>query len=192
MIQRISYLIAASAIIFNLNLPLNLRSNMLRFVADLTQSFFCNQPQTTRRKSRPTVAHQYATLEARQLLAADCPDFFFSLSSDSLQTTGELEVGTTGQAFIFSREGFEFDATDVNFSTSDSSVLQFVQSDTTMTTNAATGETSTVFVGGEGIDVDPATNPFDNALIADMTRFNSSFVGLDQLDDGAGGIVASL
>ena len=122
---------------------------MLRFVADLTQSFFRSQDQTTRRKSKPTVSQQYQKLEARQLLAADCPDLFITFG-DNFAFTPDGEAGfdnmaaamsdgidagsntitvpdgeaTSGTGFIFVPTGFTFDAIQVDLTSSDTSVAQ--------------------------------------------------------------------
>ena len=121
---------------------------MLRFVADLTQSFFRNQDQTTRRKSKPTVSQQYQKLEARQLLAADCPDLFITFG-DNFAFTPDGEAGlqsgagaiadgidagsntitvpdgtTSGTGFIFAPIGFDFDVFQVDLTSSDNSVAQ--------------------------------------------------------------------
>ena len=114
---------------------------MLRFVADLTQSFFRNQDQTTRRKSKPSIAHQYEKLEARQLLAADCPDVFitfgdnFAFTADGANDPDGIGSGnntitipdgeaTSGTGFIFVPFGADFDAFQVDLTSSDTSVAQ--------------------------------------------------------------------
>ena len=66
---------------------------MLRFVADLTQSFFSNQNQPNRRKTKATVSHQYENLEARQLLASisfDASNGFLTLSGDNTADTASV------------------------------------------------------------------------------------------------------
>lgn len=51
-------------------------------------------------------------------------DIFWSLEQDSLVSNKPMEsVGTSGTAYIFSDGMFEFDALDLNFTSSDASVL---------------------------------------------------------------------
>jgi len=52
-------------------------------------------------------------------------DFFLSFDSTSAQTTTTQEVGTSGTAYLFSQGLFSFDAADVDFTSSNSSVLLF-------------------------------------------------------------------
>ena len=66
---------------------------MLRFVADLTQSFFSNQDQPTRRKTKATASIQYQDLEARQMLASisfDASNGFLTLSGDNTADFGTV------------------------------------------------------------------------------------------------------
>ena len=52
-------------------------------------------------------------------------DVFWSFSSTSATSSSSPSVGDSGSAYIFSNGPFGFDALDLNFSTSDSSVIQF-------------------------------------------------------------------
>ena len=66
---------------------------MLRFVADLTQSFFVKQDRPTRRISKATVSHQYQNLESRQLLASisfNASNGFLSLAGDDTADVGSV------------------------------------------------------------------------------------------------------
>ena len=81
---------------------------MLRFVANLTQSLFCNQDQPTRRKTKAGVSHQYQSLEARQLLASisfNEANGFLTLSGDNTADVASVtEVRTvldTGPEIAF-------------------------------------------------------------------------------------------
>ena len=84
---------------------------MLRFVADLTQSFFRNQDQTTRRKSKPTIVQQYENLEARQLLAS------ISLSASGLVTLdGEdtADIASVNPTTIGLDPAFQFNLNELS------------------------------------------------------------------------------
>ena len=66
---------------------------MLRFVANLTQSIFCNQDQPTRRKTKSAVSHQYQSLEARQLLASvsfNATNGFLTIDGDATADVGSV------------------------------------------------------------------------------------------------------
>ena len=83
-------------------------------------------------------------------------DIFWSFDQTSATSTGTGAAGTSGTAFIFSDGMFGFDALDLNFTSSDSSVL--------------------LLTGGTG------TNP--EFLSVGGTRFDSSVVTINSGSDG--------
>ena len=86
-------------------------------------------------------------------------DIFLSFSDTALVTETTLDEGTSGSAFIFSAAtGFDFDATEVDFSSSNAPV--------------------SAFTSGVGID-EGFNSPF---LTGD--RFNESFVTVDSATEG--------
>ena len=81
-------------------------------------------------------------------------DIFLSFDSDSFLNTDTQDSGT-GSAFLFSDGQFAFDALDLNFLTSDSSVLRFTGGEAFNPTFDIIGGTR--FTSSE-ITVDPTTN----------------------------------
>ena len=160
---------------------------MLRYVADLTQSFFRNQDQTTRRKSKPTVSRQYQKLEARQLLAADCPDIFVSFGQgmNVTDTTNTVDAGDgTGTGFVFVRNGFNFDGVQVDLASSNVGVAE-ITSATLVNSSFTAPFTATRF---NNADVDLNSNGVldsfmdqDGNTIVEMGDINSIPGSVDAL-----------
>ena len=81
-------------------------------------------------------------------------DIFWSFDSASNVTTTTGDIGTSGTAYIFSDQPFAYDAIDLNFTTSDSSVL--------------------LLTGGTALNGEYAGNPFISG-----PTFNSTMLELD-------------
>jgi len=133
---------------------------MLHFVADLTQSFFRNQDQTTRRKSKPTITHQYENLEARQLLASisfDASIGIVTLDGENTADVASVTPTTVGAdaAFQFDLNGLSetFLAADVVsiFFEGNDGDDEFVN-DTNLPSFARGGLGNDILTGGSGVD----------------------------------------
>ena len=81
-------------------------------------------------------------------------DIFWSFDQGSAQSTANGNVGTSGTAFIFSDQPFGFDALDLNFTSSDSSVLLLTggleRNDEFATIGGTAFDSSVVTVDGGG------------------------------------------
>ena len=160
---------------------------MLRYVADLTQSFFRNQDQTTRRKSKPTVSRQYQKLEARQLLAADCPDIFVSFGQgmNVTDTTNTVDAGDgTGTGFVFVRNGFNFDGVQVDLASSNVGVAE-ITSATLVNSSFTAPFTATRF---NNADVDLNSN---GVLDSFMDQDGNTIVEMGDINSIPGSVNAS-
>ena len=135
---------------------------MLRFVADLTQSFFSHQDQPARRKTIATASHQYENLEARQLLASisfDPSNGVLALIGDNTADVASvsqivndpssdfvIQVDLNGQSETF----INTPITSIFFEGNDGND-EFVNN-TSLPSFARGGLGNDILVGGSGID----------------------------------------
>ena len=180
---------------------------MLRFVANLTQSFFCNQDQPTRRKTKAAVSHQYQSLEARQLLASisfNEANGFLSIAGETTADVGtvtevrtvldtgtevvfEVEINGTTESFVNQPISFVFfegngGGDQFENNTSLPSFIRGGEGNDTFT-----GGTSTdTLVGGEGDDTLSGDFGADTLIGGDGNDILNGNFGADRLFGQAG------